>query len=96
MNSPQQKGVKVDLEVQEPNNMKNRFIAAFFAFVFGTFGINNFYTGRTSTGVIDCVISVILSWTIIVPVVVTIINTVRGCQYLWCNSDEEFCQKYVK
>lgn len=76
--------------------MKNRLFAAIFAFVLGTFGINNFYLGHTTRGVVDVLVSVLLSWTFIAPAVVMILNLVRGCQYLWCNTDEEFVEKFCK
>lgn len=74
--------------------MKSRFAAFILAFYFGALGINNFYVGKNSWGVIDCVLSVVFSWTVIVPCIIMIVNLVRGCQYLWCRTDEEFEQKY--
>ena len=76
--------------------MKSRYTAAFFAFLLGGLGINNFYTNNTGKGVVDCLVSVLLCWTVIAPVTVSIINLVRGCKYLWCNTEEEFNIKYVK
>ena len=76
--------------------MKNRFTAFIFAFFLGAFGINNFYIGKTTRGIIDCIASVVFSWTVVAPCAVAIANIVRGCQYLWCNTDEEFVTKYCK
>jgi len=76
--------------------MKSRLHAAVFAFFFSTFGINNFYTKHTTLGIVDILVSVLLCWTFVAPVIVSILNVVRGCQYLWCDSDEEFNRKYVK
>lgn len=66
--------------------MKNRFIAFFFAWFLGGVGINNFYTGKTFLGVVD----VLFCWTGIPALV----NVIRGICYLWCNSNEEFVEKY--
>lgn len=67
--------------------MKNRWAAAFLAFGLGSIGINNFYTNHPVDGVFD----ILFCWTG-VPI---IINIVRGCRYVWCNTDEEFVEKYV-
>lgn len=75
--------------------MKNRFVAAFIAFTLGTLGINEFYCGNKTRGIIECLLSVILSWTFVVPIVISIINYVRAYQYIWCDSDEEFNNKFV-
>lgn len=66
--------------------MKNRFVAAFFAWFLGGIGINSFYTGHTARGVID----ILFCWTGIPAIV----NAVRACVYLWQDSDEEFNRKY--
>ena len=75
--------------------MKSRFSAAILAFFLGVFGINNFYTKQNRKGIADVLISVLLCWTVIAPSVITVLNIVRGCQYLWCNTDEEFNSKFV-
>ena len=75
--------------------MKNRFVAAFFAFYFGVIGLNNFYTNNKGKGVTDVLVSVLLCWTILAPCVVAVINLVRGIEYIWCNSNEEFNEKFV-
>lgn len=85
-----------NFKIRKIEKMKNRLFAAIFAFVLGTFGINNFYLGHTTRGVVDVLVSVLLSWTVIAPVVVGILNLVRGCQYLWCDTDEEFVQKFCE
>ncbi len=76
--------------------MKKALYAAILAFIFPCLGINNFYTKNTTRGVLDCVLSVLLCWTGIVPLIIAIINIVRGCNYLWCDSDEAFNLLYVK
>lgn len=77
--------------------MKSRFSAAILAFALGTFGINNFYTKNTTHGIIDILVSVFGSVFFCIPtLVITVLNVVRGCQYLWCDTDEQFVQKYVK
>lgn len=74
---------------------KSRFTAAILALAFGSFGINNFYTRHISKGVWDCVLTVLFAWTIVAPIVVMILNLIRACQYLWCDTDVEFRKKYV-
>lgn len=76
--------------------MKNRLFAAIFAWMFGAFGINEYYLGNTSKGIIETVLSLVFSWTVIVPSVIIIINMVKGCMYLWESSEESFNTKYVK
>lgn len=66
--------------------MKSRFIAAFFAYAFGLIGLNNFYTGHVFRGVLD----ILLCWTCIPA----LINIIRSCFYLWCDTDEEFVLKH--
>lgn len=74
--------------------MKNRFAAALLGFFFGGIALNEFYLGNTKKAIIECVLSVLLCWTYIVPLVISIINLVRAIQYLWCESDEEMMTKY--
>lgn len=75
--------------------MKSRFSGAILAFLFPTLGINNFYTRHTTRGVVDILVSVLLAWTVVAPAVVYVVNVVRGCKYLWCDTDEEFNSKHV-
>lgn len=81
--------VKVKNEPQ-----KSRFVAAFFAFVFSALGVNELYTRHTTVGVLELILSIVFCWTLFVPLVITVINLIRGCQYLWCNSDDEFNRKF--
>lgn len=67
--------------------MQNRFVAAFFAYAFGFIGLNNFYTGHYFRGILD----ILLCWTCIPA----IINVIRGCFYLWCDTDEDFRNSYI-
>ena len=75
--------------------MKNRFIAAFFAFAFPALGINEFYLENNGIGTIEILVSVLFCWTGIAPLVITIINIVKGCQYLWCDTNDEFVTKFI-
>lgn len=68
--------------------MKSRVIAAFFAFFLGGIGINNFYTEHNTAAVLD----ILFCWTFIPG----IINLIRGIMYLFCDTDIDFCKKYVK
>ena len=68
--------------------MKNRFVAAAFAWFLGGIGLNNFYTGHITSGVVD----ILFCWTGI-PVIV---NCIRACCYLWQDGDEEFNRKFCK
>lgn len=68
--------------------MKNRFVAAVFAWFLGFIGLNNFYTGHYVRGVID----IIFSWTLIPALV----NKIRACCYLWQDNDKEFTCRYCK
>lgn len=75
--------------------MKSRFIAAFFAFFFGGIALNEFYAGNTGRAITELVISILFCW-LFAPVVISVINLVKGCQYLWCDTDEEFISKHCK
>lgn len=75
--------------------MKSRIIAAILAFFFGGIALNEFYTKNTKTAIIELVLSVLLCW-IGAPIVIAIINAVKGCMYLWCDTDEEFIKKHCK
>ncbi len=74
--------------------MKNRYIATFFAFMFPSLAINEFYCGNKTTGFTEALISVLTCWTGFVPLIIGVINIVRGCQYLWCDTNDEFVDKY--
>lgn len=73
--------------------MKNRFIAAFFAFFFGGIALNEFYLGNKHIAWVEVLVSLLLWW-IGGSVVISLINIIRGCQYLFCVTDAEMIQKY--
>lgn len=75
--------------------MKNRLFAAIFAWMFGGIGLNEYYLGNTKTGIIETVLSVLFSWTVIVPCVIAVINIVKGIMYLWAESEDAFNEKYA-
>lgn len=78
--------------------MRSRFIATFFAFFFGWFGLNNFYTRSKVFGVLDIFMDIfgiclgfkISAWGFALLGLVWFINFVRGISYLFVDSDEEF------
>lgn len=49
---------------------KEKLVAGLLAIFLGTLGIHNFYLGYNQKGVIQLLISILLSWTFIAPTVV--------------------------
>lgn len=75
--------------------MKNRFIAALFAWMFGWMGLNLLYTNNTKMFIFECIMAVLFFWTAIIPALIYVTNIIYAICYLWCNTDEEFNLKYV-
>jgi TM2 domain-containing membrane protein YozV len=51
---------------------KSRGIYIILGLLFGTLGIHNFYAGRYGVGAAQCILTVLLCWTYIVPFLVVI------------------------
>ncbi|MCC8073266.1 MAG: TM2 domain-containing protein [Clostridiales bacterium] len=62
------------------NNAKSKMAAGLLAIFLGTLGIHNFYLGYTTKAVIQLVVSLVLSWTVIVPIGIWIWAIVEAVQ----------------
>lgn len=71
----------------------SRVAACLLAIFLGLLGAHKFYLHQTTQGVVYLVINVLLFWTILVPVVFSIICLIEGLVYL-SYTDEEFSRKY--
>lgn len=74
--------------------MKNRLFAALLAWIWGSFGLNEYYLGNIRLGLIETVVSILFCWTVFVPCVLHVINIIKGVMYLWCMDDEEMMVKF--
>ncbi len=57
---------------QQLANQKDRLLVILLALILGNFGIHNFYLGFNDKGIKQLLLSVLLSWTFIVPLIVWI------------------------
>lgn len=73
--------------------MKNKVIAGIFGILFGGIGIHHFYLGDTKKGLIYLLCSILLCWTLIVPLCFSIAGLIEGI-ILLCKDDNEFDDKY--
>lgn len=74
--------------------MKSRLFAVILAFTFGVIGLNEYYLGNKTTGIIETIITILFCWTVIIPWAIYLINVFKGVQYMWCTSDEEMMRIY--
>ena len=72
---------------------KSKGVAALLAIFMGGMGISEFYLGRPLVGVCFLVIWWLFCWTLVIPIILSIIQFIMGINYL-CMSDEAFAQKY--
>ncbi len=72
----------------------NRVAAFLFAWFLGLLGAHKFYLGQTAAGVSYLLANILLSWTLVVPLIFGIVCFIEGIMYLTC-SDEEFARKYA-
>ena len=73
--------------------MKEKLVAGILALLLGTLGIHWFYLGKSGRGLTYLLVSVLLCWTFIAPLVIGIIAFVEGILFLLM-SDAEFNAKY--
>ena len=70
---------------------RNKIVAALLAFFFGPLGVDRFYLGRTTSGIVTLVLSITVVG-LLVTAPLALINMVR---YL-VMSDEEFAHRYAR
>lgn len=51
---------------------KNKIVAGILALLLGNLGIHNFYLGYTKKGLTQLLVSLLLSWTVIAPLVILV------------------------
>ena len=75
--------------------MKSKSTAVLFAIILGGLGIHHFYLGDTKKGLCYLIPWVLFCWTLAIPIILWIIETIEGIS-LACKSQEEFDMKYNK
>jgi TM2 domain-containing membrane protein YozV/predicted RNA-binding Zn-ribbon protein involved in translation (DUF1610 family) len=73
----------------------SKIAACLFAIFLGVFGAHKFYLGKIGMGVLYLVLSLLLCWTIIVPLLIHFISMIEGIVYL-SYSDKKFADKYSR
>lgn len=86
-------GVRQPLMSKVSGSGKNKLVAALLAIFFGGIGLHKFYLGKGNLGALYLILTIFLSWTIIVPTVVIFVSFLEGLSYLSL-SDEDFSTKY--
>ncbi|MEN6449923.1 MAG: DUF4339 domain-containing protein [Thermoguttaceae bacterium] len=71
----------------------NRVVACLLALFLGGLGVHKFYLGQTAWGMVYLLATILLCWTIIVPVVIGIVCLIEGICYL-TYSDSDFARRY--
>ena len=90
---PQQAPQQIGVFNNSPSG-KCRGVAALFAFFLGGFGVHYFYVGKIGAGVLFLIGTLILCWTILIPLAISIICIIQTIRLLTMTS-EEFDEKYV-
>ena len=65
----------------------NKIAYGLLAIFLGNFGVHHFYAGDSSRGIKYLLISVLLCWTVIAPLVIEILSIVQGIQVLCMPAD---------
>ena len=73
--------------------MKNKIVAAILALFLGGLGIHWFYLGKNNRGLTYLLITLLLCWTVVAPLVIGVIAFVEGILLL-LEPDAEFDAKY--
>lgn len=73
----------------------SKWVAAFLGILFGTFGLHKFYIGEAGTGAVMLIASLLLSWTIIVPLGCATIGFFQGLSYTFYE-DEAWERRFGK
>ena len=73
--------------------MKNKIVAAILALFVGSLGIHWFYLGKNNRGLAYLLITVLLCWTVVAPIIISVIAFVEGVLLL-LEPDAEFDEKY--
>lgn len=76
-------------EDDRPSQKVNRLVYALLAFFLGDLGIHHFYAGDSARGVKYLLLSIFLSWTIIVPIVIWFKCIFQGVRVLSMPSDPD-------
>jgi hypothetical protein len=91
------------IKTENYKTMKSRFVAFILAVIWSALGINEMYVGNITLGIceacisiLSCILATFWGFFVIPILVITVINIICGWRYIWCNSDEEFNEKYVK
>lgn len=71
----------------------NKLVAGLLAILLGWLGIHKFYLGQTGMGVAYLLLMVLFWWTMVIPIVLSIVGIVEGVAYLSL-SDKQFAAKY--
>lgn len=74
---------------------KNKIVAGILGILLGGLGIHWFYLGNSKRGVLYLLITILLCWTVIAPLVMEIIGFVEGLIMLM-KSDKDFDALYNK
>lgn len=65
------------------NTIPSRFVAAMLAIFLGCFGLHLIYLKDTRGGVIWLIVSILLSWTVLVPLLLWFVAFCQGLTYLF-------------
>lgn len=73
--------------------MKDKTVAGLLGILLAGLGIHWFYLGKSGRGIAYLLPSILLCWTIFVPIIIGIINLIEGIMF-FAMSKEEFDAKY--
>jgi len=59
---------------------KNKVVAGVLGLLLGTLGIHNFYLGYKNKGLIQLLVSLLLSWTVVAPLVIWVWTIIESVQ----------------
>lgn len=74
---------------------KNKIVAGILGILLGGLGIHWFYLGNSKRGVLYLLITILLCWTVVAPLIMEIIGFVEGLIMLM-KTDSEFDALYNK
>ncbi len=68
-------------KIKQQSYNKSRLATILLGFFLGNFGLANFYTGRTLKGIIQLALSIVFSWTGVIPFLVWLWAFIESCTY---------------
>jgi len=74
-------------------HIPSKYVAAGLGVFGGVIGLHHFYMGKFGVGIVFLLVSLITSFTVVIPLVIAIIGALQGVSYLFWG-DKEWANRF--